>query len=181
MSAYKVVTGDVALIDQNCIIQVLEAMGMQVQTNAICEQRWTNHNQRADLVVKQRELPEYLQGFGDLGLIKTDGKYAFLTISEQDSWYIDSSKRRELRQKGMNAEEANDVQPDGKFQKDQAEFLHVIETGYAGLELAQSILERCDGATFDAPTGVEGNSNAWMMQGSVSASDLQKMGVTVGV
>lgn len=179
MSAYKVVSGDVALINQDCIIQVLEAMGMTVELNKMCQQRWSSHNRVADIVVKKSGLPEHLQGFGDLGLIKVDGKYSFLACSAEDSHYMDSARRDDLSARGMDYKKAKASQPDGKFYKDQLEFLQVIEAGYAGLDLAQSILDKCNDAIIDRPTGVDNNASAWMMQGSVSANDLARLGITI--
>jgi hypothetical protein len=181
MSAYKVVSGNVAITSADLILRTLETMGFNVQQNAMCEQRWSGHNQEADFVVKQNELPEYLQGFGDLGLVKTGDRYSFLAISKEDSHYIDNSKVSDLVAQGMSMEEARRQQPTGKFQRDQAEFLQNIETGYSMFETVQSIQEKCQDAQFESPTGVEGEETSWMTRGSVTKRDLSQLGVTVGV
>jgi hypothetical protein len=175
MSAFKVVSGDVDLTNEACILQTLEAMGLSVEHNTVCKQRWSFENMPAELVVRQNQLPEYVQGFGDLGLILKDGKYQFLACSEHDSAYMDRDKRSALMQQGVSSQEALQQQPNGRFQQDQAEFMKVIENGYALFELANSIKKKCPSAVIQSPTGVEGQSSAWMMAGSISKTDKARL------
>ena len=175
MSAYKVVTGDIKLTNEALVLQTLEQMGFNVQQDAMCNQRWHWESRKADMVITQDQLPEYLQGFGDLGIILVDGEYAFLGCSEKDSHYMDKSKRDKLQSQGISYEEAKEQQPTGRFQQDQAEFMKAIENGYAIFESVQKVQEVCSSSNFASPTGVDGDSSAWMVEGDISREDYTRI------
>jgi len=181
MSDYKVVATNIELVDQECLIQALETMFGSVEQNVVAQQRWEYHNRKVDICIRQEQLPEELQGFGDVGLIKQGDKFVFLGVSDQDSSYMDRDKRRELEQQGMSREEAAQVQPNGKFAQDMNEYFKKLENGYEAFNFAKQIKAKCPTVKFGAPTGSAHDDRAWMLRGEVSASDLARLGIAVPV
>ena len=181
MSDYKVVASDISITDKVCLIKALEEIFGSVQENAMAEQvRWPQHNRVIDIVIKRAQLPADLQDFGDVGFqLGADGKYQYVTCAANDSGYFDPAKQAELVRNGTSPADAQKAYPPGKFAADLLNHLKQVEIPYEVFSFAADIKKKCPGATFSEVGGEATDAMAWMMRGSVSASDLAKLGITV--
>lgn len=179
MSDYKVVATDIEIVDRECLIKALEAMFGSVEENVMAQQRWSNHNRTVDICIRQSQLPEELQGFGDVGLIQRGGKYVFLGVSDHDSSYMDRDKRAAMMRAGKSERQALQEQPDGTFSAKMNEYFKTLENGYEEFNFAKQIQKKCPSAQFGQVSGKANDSRAWMMRGSVTAADLARLGIAV--
>ena len=179
MSDYKAIKTDIECTEATLVVEALKEMGIVAELNVVARQRWKFHNRQVDICIRQDSLPENLRGFGDVGFVKRGNKFEFLGCSEHDSGYMDRDKRQQLMEKGMSDRNALAAQPDGKFTAELTAFSGKIACGHAAMKVKRDILKVAPGTQFSRPTGVKGDSRAWMQRGAVKASDLAKLGINV--
>lgn len=188
MSDYKAIASSVEMTNQAVIVDCLRRIGITPEFNVVAQQKWSRHNRQLAIVIRQNQLPEKLRGFGDVGLDLQGGKYVVVTCGAEDSRYIDGEKRAELATAIMQKErisreaamkKAVEQQPDGKYSRDLEDFLSQIPTGYALRKRMFDIKRKCPSVQFSEPSGEASDPRAWMVTGSVSASDLKRMGIAV--
>jgi len=154
MSDYKEVETQVELTNQEQLIEALETVmpGIQIQTDVVATNRWQHKHQLA-IVVAQDQLPEPLQGFGDLGFTLKNGKFVPIGCQPDESHYIDNDKGQEV----------------GTFVNLQNSMFKDVENTYALLGEVRSIAQRVPGVQFGSVEHVD------------DAEDQNAMGVRVTI
>src|ERR1035437_5190993 len=97
MSDYKEIETQIELTQKETLIAALDAIcgGIaNIEENVVAKNKWRHEKQLA-ICVRQNDLPDYLQGYGDIGFELKNGKYVPIGISQSDSNLIDSAKSLE--------------------------------------------------------------------------------------
>lgn len=110
--------------------------------------------------------------YGDVGFGLVNGVLTAQVCSAEDSHYIDNAIRRKAERAGVKVN-----QPDGKFAADMQKFVEEIGNAYGALELSEKIKKKAPSIRITSPAAksVPGRKSAWVAQGTISESDLNKL------
>ena len=116
--------------------------------------------------------------YGDVGFGLVNGVLTAQICSPEDSHYIDEAIRRKADMAGVKVN-----QPDGKFAADMQKFVEEIGNAYGALELSEKIKRKAPSIRHSAPVAkaVPGLKNAWVVQGTISEKDLNRLVAAGGI
>jgi hypothetical protein len=163
MSDYKEIETQVELVNENQLIRSLETLlGQTPERNVLSRNKW-NHTRQLNVCLREAQLPEHLQGYGDVGFELKNGKFVPIGISDQDSHYIDNAKRL----------------PVGTFTGMMNDFFGEVENTYALLDQVDVMTQRTPGVKFGnirRPQDEE-DSNAMGIEFEIDSDYLATLGV----
>jgi hypothetical protein len=127
MSDYKEIETQIELTQKETLMAALDAIcnGIMIEENAIATNKWS-HNRQMAITMRQANLPDYLQGYGDIGFELKNGKYVPIGISQADSHYVD-------RAKGLE---------EGTFANIMNGFFGEVENAYALIDTATQVMAK---------------------------------------